>query len=61
MLIWLKKRLENYKNEITTAQEEISKHIVKKTFKQRKKEGKFVGKHKKENSRTPKNQTPSLF
>ena len=39
-----RKRLENYRDEIKDAQEEIAKHIVVKTFKERKERGEFVGK-----------------
>jgi modification methylase len=39
-----RKRLENYQDEIKDAQEEIAKHIVVKTFKERKERGEFVGK-----------------
>ncbi|MEA3272041.1 MAG: site-specific DNA-methyltransferase [Patescibacteria group bacterium] len=40
-------RLQNYENEDSFAQEEISKHIVRKTFKERKENGDFTGKHNK--------------
>lgn len=40
------KRLENYKNEIEIVKDEISKHTVKKTFKERKEKGEFVGKYR---------------
>lgn len=39
------KRLLNYKNEIKYAEEEIAKHIVIKTFKERKERGEFTGKY----------------
>jgi len=39
-----RKRLENYQDEIKEAEEEIAKHIVVKTFKERKEKGEFVGK-----------------
>ena len=39
-----RKRLENYQDEIKDAHEEIAKHIVVKTFKERKERGEFVGK-----------------
>jgi modification methylase len=39
-----RKRLENYQDEIKEAEEEIAKHIVVKTFKERKERGEFVGK-----------------
>ena len=41
------KRLQNFKKEIPVAMEEISKHKVKKTFKERKERGEFVGRHRK--------------
>jgi len=41
------KRLQNYEKEIPVAKEEISKHIVKKTFKERKKNKEFVGRYRK--------------
>jgi len=40
------KRLENYENELRCAQEEICKHIVLKTFKERKLNGEFTGRYK---------------
>jgi len=55
------KRLENYEKEIFIAKEEISKHIVKKTFKERKKNGEFVGRHRKNSMRNNKRETLSLF
>ncbi|MEO0101227.1 MAG: site-specific DNA-methyltransferase [candidate division WOR-3 bacterium] len=39
------KRLLNYKNERCEAEEEIAKHIVIKTFKERKEKGEFTGKY----------------
>jgi modification methylase len=39
-----RKRLENYQDEIKDAHEAIAKHIVVKTFKERKEKGEFVGK-----------------
>jgi len=51
------KRLENYQFEIPKAQEEISKHVVKKTFKERKEKGEFVGKYRKKTQQ----KNPSLF
>ncbi len=41
-------RLENYEREVKFANEEISKHIVRKTFKERKKQGEFTGKYGKD-------------
>ncbi|MCL5408965.1 MAG: site-specific DNA-methyltransferase [Candidatus Omnitrophica bacterium] len=38
-------RLSNYENEIKTAREEMAKHIVTKTFKERKENGEFTGKY----------------
>ena len=52
------KRLENYKTEIPKANEELAKHIVKKTFKERKEKGEFVGKHRKIGNKN-KEKTPS--
>ncbi|RKZ24324.1 hypothetical protein DRQ20_07235, partial [bacterium] len=43
------KRLKNYEKEIKDVEEEISKHIVKKTFKERKERGEFVGRYRKIN------------
>lgn len=54
------KRLKNYENEIPSAMKEIPKHIVKKTFKERKEKGEFVGKHRKNNINN-KEKTPTLF
>ncbi|MCM8788142.1 MAG: site-specific DNA-methyltransferase [Candidatus Omnitrophica bacterium] len=42
-------RLKNYKNEEKFVQEEIAKHIVVKTFKDRKQKGEFTGKYGKQN------------
>jgi len=42
-----KERLKNYKTEIPKVQEELSKHFVRKTFKERKEKGEFVGKYRK--------------
>ncbi len=39
------KRLQNYKTEEKYVYEEISKHIVEKTFKERKEKGEFTGKY----------------
>ncbi len=41
------KRLENYTSEIKKVEEEISKHAVRKTFKERKQRGEFVGRYRK--------------
>jgi len=38
-------RLQNYKNEEKFVQEEIAKHVVIKTFKERKQKGEFTGKY----------------
>lgn len=43
------RRLENYKNEIPRVERELSKHVVMKTFKERKERGEFVGKYRKAN------------
>ncbi len=47
------KRLRNYKREIKDVQEELSKHVVKKTFKERKERGEFVGKYRKIDNQRP--------
>lgn len=44
-------RLKNYKSEIRLANEEMAKHIVEKTFKERKERGEFTGKHRKINEK----------
>lgn len=43
-------RIKNYKNEEKFAREEIAKHIVVKTFKERKQNGEFTGKYCKRNN-----------
>lgn len=55
-------RIKNYKAEIRSANEEMAKHIVEKTFKERKERGEFTGKHGK-NSKLYKQNTvqPNLF
>ena len=53
-----KKRLENYEEEIPKVQNELSKHTVKKTFKERKERGEFVGRHRKTGTH---NMVPTLF
>ncbi len=45
-------RLKNYKSEEDICAIEIEKHKVNKTFKQRKEEGKFVGKFRNKKSDT---------
>jgi len=55
------KRLEDYKKEIPIAMEEVSKHIVRKTFKERKEKGEFVGRYRKGNVINNKKQMSSLF
>ncbi len=55
------KRMEDYKKETPIAMEEVSKHIVEKTFKERKEKGEFVGRYRKNNVINNKKQTPSLF
>ncbi len=47
---YAEKRLKNYKNEWQYAQEEIAKHIVEKTFKERKEKGEFTGRFGKQAS-----------
>jgi len=46
-------RLANYEREIPIAQEELSKHVVNKTFEERKERGEFVGRHRKTASPSP--------
>ncbi len=48
-----KERLKNYQAEIPKVQEELSKHFVRKTFKERKEKGEFVGKHRKNRNGQP--------
>ncbi|MFQ6119461.1 MAG: DNA-methyltransferase [Methanosarcinales archaeon] len=55
------KRLQNSEMEIHAVKDEISKHIVRKTFKERKERGEFVGKYLKDSTIKNKKQTPSLF
>ncbi len=43
-------RLKNYQNEEKFAKEEMAKHIVVKTFKERKQKGEFTGKYGKKNN-----------
>lgn len=45
---YAKQRLNNYEQEIKTAMDELSKHVVIKTFKERKAKGEFVGKYRKD-------------
>ncbi len=52
------KRLKHYKKEIKDVEEELKKHIVRKTFKERKERGEFVGRHRKINNQRS---TPTLF
>ena len=58
---YAKKRLENYKNELQYAQEEIAKHIVEKTFKERKKRGEFTGRFGKRASKKVLEDEMNLF
>ncbi len=44
-------RIRNYKNEEKFAKEEIAKHIVVKTFKERKQKGEFTGKYGRQNNK----------
>jgi modification methylase len=53
------KRLKNYKAEEKYANEEIAKHIVVKTFKERKEKGEFTGKYGQQNSK--KSEQQSVF
>jgi len=52
------RRLKNYKKEIKDVEEELRKHIVRKTFKERKEKGEFVGRYRKINNQSS---TPTLF
>jgi modification methylase len=54
-----KKRLKNYKAEERYANEEIAKHTVVKTFKERKERGEFTGKYGQQNNK--KNKIVSVF
>ena len=58
---YAKKRLENYKNELQYAQEEIAKHIVEKTFKERKERGEFTGRFGKRASKKVLEDEMNLF
>ena len=49
-------RLRNYENELKYANEEIAKHIVMKTFKERKERGEFTGRDGRKNNRIENNQ-----
>ncbi len=51
-------RLDNYKKEIVRVENELSKHIVRKTFRERKENGEFVGKYRKLYTEET---TPTLF
>jgi len=53
------KRLKNYKAEEKYANEEIAKHIVVKTFKDRKEKGEFTGKYGQQNNK--KSEQQSVF
>ncbi len=57
---YAKKRLDDYKKEIPAVKKEILKHIVKKTFKDRKEKGEFVGRYRKANTNKG-GKTLSLF
>jgi modification methylase len=57
---YTKTRLKNYENEIPKAKEELLKHVVTKTFKERKERGEFVGKYRK-NGKTGKTDAITLF
>lgn len=45
-------RLKNYENELKFAKEEIAKHVVTKTFKQRKEKGEFTGRYGPQNNKS---------
>lgn len=49
-------RLENYRNEQRYAEEELARHIVEKTFKERKQRGEFTGKYGKQNNKRSQDQ-----
>lgn len=44
---YARQRLENYEAELSVAVEELAKHAVSKTFKERKERGEFVGRYRK--------------
>ncbi|MEO0092187.1 MAG: site-specific DNA-methyltransferase [candidate division WOR-3 bacterium] len=44
-ITYAEERLKNYKDELKTANEEITKHVVMMTFKERKERGEFTGKY----------------
>jgi len=46
-----KSRIKNYKSENQSAQEEMAKHIVVKTFRDRKENGEFTGKYRTQNGK----------
>ncbi len=52
------KRLENYEREIEEVEREMAKHVVRKTFKERKERGEFVGRYRKKRE---KESPPPLF
>ncbi|GIV29627.1 MAG: methyltransferase [Bacteroidia bacterium] len=55
-------RLKNYLNEEKNIKEEMSKHVVTKTFKERKEKGEFTGKYRPFNSKEQDTQEfPTLF
>jgi modification methylase len=54
-------RLQNYEHEIRFATEEISKHIVRKTFKERKENREFTGRYGKKNTKTEDQTATELF
>jgi len=47
-----KERLNNYESELKFAKEELAKHFVIKTFKERKKRGEFTGKYSPQNNKS---------
>ncbi len=52
-----KKRIENFKDEEKFVQEELAKHVVTKTFAERKEKGEFTGKYGKNNNINIENQS----
>lgn len=50
-IMYAEERLKNYAREIRYAQEEIGRHVVEKTFKERKQRGEFTGRYGGRNNR----------
>ncbi len=58
---YAQKRVKDYKKEVIMAPEEISKHVVTKTFKERKENDEFVGKYRQSKKTDNLQKTLSLF